>query len=150
MDWTFKTNVYAMFWITQAALEHMQRGSVIINTTPEQGYDPAPWLLDYAPTKAAINTFSKALAKQLVDRGIRVNAVAPGPFWTPLQVSVTRAQGNGLLVRWEKRAAVPFCARSAAIAALRSMSDVASCPSPALSCALVRCHRAFSIKATPG
>lgn len=87
LDWTFKTNVYALFWITKAALEHMQAGSAIINTASEQGYDPSPWLLDYAATKAAINTFSKALAKQLIDRGIRVNAVAPGPFWTPLQVS---------------------------------------------------------------
>ena len=94
VDWTFKTNFYAMFWITKAALEHMQRGSVIINTASEQGYDPSPWLLDYAPTKAAINTFSKALAKQLVDRGIRVNAVAPGPFWTPLQVSGGRLPGT--------------------------------------------------------
>jgi NAD(P)-dependent dehydrogenase (short-subunit alcohol dehydrogenase family) len=94
VDWTFKTNFYAMFWITKAALEHMQRGSVIINTTSEQGYDPSPWLLDYAPTKAAINTFSKALAKQVVDRGIRINAVAPGPFWTPLQVSGGRLPGS--------------------------------------------------------
>jgi NAD(P)-dependent dehydrogenase (short-subunit alcohol dehydrogenase family) len=94
VDWTFKTNFYAMFWITKAALEHLQRGSVIINTASEQGYDPSPWLLDYAPTKAAINTFSKALAKQLVDRGIRVNAVAPGPFWTPLQVSGGRLPGT--------------------------------------------------------
>ncbi len=94
VDWTFKTNFYAMLWITKAALEHMHAGSVIINTTSEQGYDPSPWLLDYAPTKAAINTFSKALAKQLVDRGIRVNAVAPGPFWTPLQVSGGRLPGT--------------------------------------------------------
>jgi NAD(P)-dependent dehydrogenase (short-subunit alcohol dehydrogenase family) len=94
VDWTFKTNFYAMFWITKAALEHMQSGSVIINTASEQGYDPSPWLLDYAPTKAAINTFTKALAKQLVERGIRVNAVAPGPFWTPLQVSGGRLPGT--------------------------------------------------------
>ncbi|MBV8116893.1 MAG: SDR family oxidoreductase [Candidatus Eremiobacteraeota bacterium] len=94
VDWTIKTNFYAMFWITKAALEHMQGGSVIINTTSEQAYDPSPWLLDYAPTKAAINTFSKALAKQLVEKGIRVNAVAPGPFWTALQVSGGRLPGT--------------------------------------------------------
>ena len=94
IDWTMKTNVYALFWITKAALEHMQPGSVIINTASEQAYDPSPMLLDYAPTKAAINTFSKALAKQLAERKIRVNAVAPGPFWTALQVSGGRLPGT--------------------------------------------------------
>ncbi len=94
VEWTFKTNFYAMFWITKAALERMQPRSVIINTASEQGYDPSPWLLDYAPTKAAINTFSKALAKQLVEKGIRVNAVAPGPFWTALQVTGGRLPGT--------------------------------------------------------
>ena len=84
---TFTTNVFAMFWITKAALPHLPPGSTIINTTSIQAYNPSPTLIDYASTKAAINTFTKALAQQLAPRGIRVNAVAPGPIWTPLQVS---------------------------------------------------------------
>jgi len=86
-DWTFKTNVYAMFWITKAALSHLGPGSVIINTASLNGYDPSAELLDYAASKGAIIMWTKALAKQLAPKGIRVNAVAPGPVWTPLQVS---------------------------------------------------------------
>ncbi|PZP42631.1 MAG: SDR family NAD(P)-dependent oxidoreductase [Azospirillum brasilense] len=86
-DATFRTNVYAMFWITKAALPHMPPGAAIINTTSIQAMNPSPSLLDYAPTKAAIMNFTKALAKQVAEKGIRVNAVAPGPFWTPLQPS---------------------------------------------------------------
>jgi NAD(P)-dependent dehydrogenase (short-subunit alcohol dehydrogenase family) len=86
-DWTVKTNLYALFWITKAAMPHLGPGASIITTASQQAYDPAPYLLDYAPTKAAIITFTKVLAKQMAPKGIRVNAVAPGPFWTPLQAS---------------------------------------------------------------
>lgn len=86
-DQTMKTNIYAMFWITQSALPYMEAGSSIINSTSVQAYNPSPDKIDYATTKAAINTFSKGLAQQLAPPGIRVNTVAPGPFWTPLQVS---------------------------------------------------------------
>ncbi|WP_106476870.1 SDR family oxidoreductase [Phytohalomonas tamaricis] len=85
-DWTLKTNLYAMFWISKAAIPHMPPGSAIINTASVNAWRPSESLLDYAMTKAGIANFSKGLAKQMIDRGIRVNAVAPGPFWTPLQV----------------------------------------------------------------
>jgi NAD(P)-dependent dehydrogenase (short-subunit alcohol dehydrogenase family) len=86
-DATLKTNLYAPFWIIKAALPHLQPGSVIIATSSEQAYDPSPDLYHYAQTKAATMNYVKSLAKQLADRGIRVNGVAPGPIWTPLQVS---------------------------------------------------------------
>ena len=86
-DDTFTTNVDAMFWITKAAVPHLPGGATIINTTSIQAYSPSDILVDYASTKATINAFTKALAQQLAPKGIRVNAVAPGPIWTPLQVT---------------------------------------------------------------
>jgi NAD(P)-dependent dehydrogenase (short-subunit alcohol dehydrogenase family) len=84
---TYEVNIHAMYRITKAALAHLPAGSTIVNTTSIQAYEPSTTLIDYASTKAAINNFSKGLAQQLAPRGIRVNTVAPGPIWTPLQVS---------------------------------------------------------------
>ncbi|MGH3916324.1 MAG: SDR family oxidoreductase [Pseudonocardiaceae bacterium] len=83
-DRVLKTNLYAMFWLCKKAIPHMRPGASIINTSSIQGSQPSPELLDYATTKAGIINFTKGLAKMLADQGIRVNAVAPGPIWTPL------------------------------------------------------------------
>ncbi|MET7758132.1 SDR family oxidoreductase [Streptomyces sp. NPDC005389] len=83
-DRVMKTNLYGMFWLTRAALPHMPRGGSVINTASVQGYQPSPHLLDYAMTKSAIISFTHSLAQMLAERGIRANAVAPGPVWTPL------------------------------------------------------------------
>ncbi len=83
-DRTMKTNLYAMFWLTKAALPHLQPGSTVVNSASVQAYKPSPHLLDYAMTKSAIVSFTKNLGQALVEQGIRVNAVAPGPVWTPL------------------------------------------------------------------
>jgi len=86
-DKTMKTNLYAMHWIAQAAVPHLPAGASVITTASIQAYDPSAILLDYATTKAGIVAYTKALAKQLLEQGVRANVVAPGPFWTPLQSS---------------------------------------------------------------
>jgi NAD(P)-dependent dehydrogenase (short-subunit alcohol dehydrogenase family) len=84
IDRTFRTNIMAMYYLCQAAVPLMKPGSSIINVSSIQAYEPSPQLLDYAPTKAAIVSFTKALSKLVIQQGIRVNSVAPGPVWTPL------------------------------------------------------------------
>lgn len=91
---TFRVNILAMFHIVRHALPHMKPGSVIINTSSIQAYQPSPEILDYAATKGAIVTFSKGLAQALIERGIRVNTVAPGPVWTPLVAQSFPANKN--------------------------------------------------------
>ena len=86
-DQTMKTNLYALHWIAQAAVPHLRPGAAIITTASIQAYEPSPILLDYATTKAGIVAYTKALAKQVIEKGIRANVVAPGPFWTVLQPS---------------------------------------------------------------
>jgi NAD(P)-dependent dehydrogenase (short-subunit alcohol dehydrogenase family) len=86
-DATMKTNLYALHWICQAAVPHLPPGAAIITTASVVAYHPAPLLLDYCTTKAGIVAYTKALAKQVIEKGIRANAVAPGPFWTVLQPS---------------------------------------------------------------
>lgn len=81
---TFRTNVFGVFFLTQAALKHLDRGAAIVNTTSVTAYKGSPALIDYSATRGAIVAFTRSLSEQLVEKGIRVNAVAPGPIWTPL------------------------------------------------------------------
>ena len=85
LDDVMRTNVYSLFWLTKAAVEHFEPGAAIITTSSIQGFQPSPQLVEYAVTKAGIVNFTRAMAAQLAEKGIRVNGVAPGPFWTPLQ-----------------------------------------------------------------
>jgi NAD(P)-dependent dehydrogenase (short-subunit alcohol dehydrogenase family) len=97
-DQVMKTNLYAMFWLCKKAIPHMEAGATIINTSSVQAVKPSPELLDYATTKAGIQNFTKALAQELAEKGIRVNAVAPGPIWTPLipaTMPTEKAQSHG-------------------------------------------------------
>jgi NAD(P)-dependent dehydrogenase (short-subunit alcohol dehydrogenase family) len=84
LDRTFKTNIYAMFWLVKAALPHMPEGGSIINVCSIQAYQPSPTLLPYSATKGAIITFTKGLAQEVIQYGLRANSVAPGPVWTPI------------------------------------------------------------------
>lgn len=91
---TFTTNVYSLFWVVQAALPYLSAGASIITTSSIQGFRPNPDLLDYAASKAAIIAITRGLARQLAPKGIRVNSIAPGPIWTPLQVTEAQPEGH--------------------------------------------------------
>ncbi|WP_050179685.1 SDR family oxidoreductase [Domibacillus robiginosus] len=91
---TFETNVFSLYWTVKAAMPHLSAGASIITTTSVEAFTPSPMLLDYAATKSTIMNFTKAFAKQVASKGIRVNSVAPGPIWTPLQISGGQPTAN--------------------------------------------------------
>ncbi|WNS77959.1 SDR family oxidoreductase [Domibacillus sp. DTU_2020_1001157_1_SI_ALB_TIR_016] len=91
---TFETNVFSLYWTVKAAMPHLSAGASIITTTSVEAFNPSPMLLDYAATKGTIMNFTKAFAKQAASKGIRVNSVAPGPIWTPLQISGGQPTAN--------------------------------------------------------
>ena len=97
-DKTLKTNLYALFWIMKAAVPHLKAGASVITTTSVQAYHPSLAIADYAMTKAGIAAFTKSIAKQLLEKGVRVNGVAPGPFWTPLQSSGGQTQEKVMML----------------------------------------------------
>lgn len=107
LDRTFRTNIYSFFWVTQAALEHLGEGSVIVNTGSVVALRGSSSLLDYSATKGAVHVFTRSLASSLADQGIRVNCVAPGPVWTPL-IPATRSDERveefGSSSEWERPA----------------------------------------------
>jgi NAD(P)-dependent dehydrogenase (short-subunit alcohol dehydrogenase family) len=90
LERTFRTNIFSMFFMTKAAMKHLHEGSAIVNTTSVTAYKGSPQLLDYSSTKGAIVAFTRSLSQNLVEKGIRVNAVAPGPIWTPLIPSLSQ------------------------------------------------------------
>ncbi|WP_152683242.1 SDR family NAD(P)-dependent oxidoreductase, partial [Kocuria sp. SM24M-10] len=122
-DETYKTNVYAMFWLCKAAVPHLPPGSAIINTSSIQGYQPAPILLDYASTKYAINGFSKSLAAQLAPKGIRFSAPPP----SSMQVQVSKAESSRSALMPFSRLLIDPTSRNTSEALGPSVSVPASC-----------------------
>lgn len=113
---TFTVNVFAMVWVSQESLAYLPTGATIINTTSIQATQPSPGLLDYAATKAAITNFTRGLSQQLTPKGIRVNGVAPGPIWTPLQPSY--GQSEEKLIKFGKNTPLGRAGQPAEVASI--------------------------------